>query len=502
MIRIKTDIKLLRNMGRIAVTPVGNSLFVTNGMTTVYQYSKEDQTFVNKYIDNDDEHPYPIQQMECTENKLMYIRSNGILYVWSISHSPKLLHKLHIRDQQCVSFSVGAVSQDGELTTVFCVYKDGSVIAWGIGRSGLLKTTISREPHKELCMTFGKGSLFCTSKELIQETGTGPQKVLFQIPDQDIDPVFKKLILLDDNFVFFNFAKGKLCRVNTQTLDVKHYVINDCVLYVYNQFIFVSNRNNKIYQYTESGQKTEILRYHDSEVICMLACNDKLYSCDEDGNVIIYDLHNFEEDSDIWSSLSIEQSSIVSNPSIDQCSNSSILSLESYTKEDDPIMVYMLDSRSKYNKSICFTLAELQSFLESDKNRTFPDHIMAVYSKPRKPDTTGIGSYPTQRIVAKLPVHNIYVTVGSIRKLLNTNIKIWYAVPLFGGKRRRVGNLRGIFGISMNHGQIPGEVIYKLIHQPPLDGNETDSDYPANLKDLSKPLLHSDVDILIDTLLE
>lgn len=483
---------MLRGVGKITVSPNGNSVFVTSGMSTISEYSTQDKSLLYKYTDKENEYPYPIKQMECTREKLMYIRSNGVLYVWATTPPfPRLLHRLEIRGKQCLSFAIGALSVGGELTTIFCVYDDGSVVAWGIGTTGLLKTIISKEPRKEVCMTFGKGSLYCTSKELILETGTEPKKVLFQIPDNDYDPLFQKQILIDDTFVYFKYAKGTMCRVDTQTQLTRYYVINDCLFCVWNGFIFVSNRNNKIHQYTESGQRMQTIKNQNSEITCMLICNDKLYSSDEEGGIFIYELSAFEEDSDTWTALSLDNSVILSDASVDHCSNSGILSLEPYTKQDDPIIIYMLDSTTKYRRAICFTSEELQSFIESDRNKEFPDHIMTVYSKPKHPDTTGIGAYPTGRIVVKLPVHNIYVTVGSVRKLLSTKKRVWYAVPLFGQKRRRIGNLKGIFGISMNHGQIPGDVVYKLVseqHKHELNGVESESDYPFNLTNVSNRL--------------
>jgi hypothetical protein len=62
-------------------------------------------------------------------------------------------------------------------------------------------------------------------------------------------------------------------------------------------------------------------------------------------------------------------------------------------------------------------------------------------------------------------------------------------VPLFGGKKRRLGNLRGTFGIGMNHGQVPGETIYKLYTKEEVDAGvqaiNLNSDFPSWERDSS-----------------
>jgi hypothetical protein len=109
---------------------------------------------------------------------------------------------------------------------------------------------------------------------------------------------------------------------------------------------------------------------------------------------------------------------------------------------------------------------------------------MTIYTTPKYSDEylTGVSGKPTGRIVVRLPQNQIYVTSGSVKRMLSSNIKEWYALPLFGGKRRRIGNLRGIFGSSMNHGQIPGFIVYKLYTKDEILKNiiveENEDDYP------------------------
>jgi hypothetical protein len=110
---------------------------------------------------------------------------------------------------------------------------------------------------------------------------------------------------------------------------------------------------------------------------------------------------------------------------------------------------------------------------------------MALWSSPKDGDTMGYGGRPTGKLVIKLP-NLTYITVGSLKRLMkNPQVNQWYAVPLYNGKLRRVGNVMGIFGVSMNHGQLPGFKIYKLFTKEEIlnevEVNETKDDYPLEI---------------------
>jgi hypothetical protein len=201
---------------------------------------------------------------------------------------------------------------------------------------------------------------------------------------------------------------------------------------------------------------------------------------------------NTEEDSENYTNLVTESESIIPRLGLKSCTNDNLITLEPYTKDDDPIVIYLPDSKMKYNKSVCSTKEELVQYLESMKDTGIPDNIMTIYTSPRDNNVSGYGGKPTGKIIVKLPVMNIYVTYGSLKRILHNKEKQWYAMPLFGGKRRRVGNLMGIFGSSMNHGQVPGFVIYKLYNKRQIKNKmevkETGTDYPSFIVDNTKIL--------------
>jgi hypothetical protein len=203
-----------------------------------------------------------------------------------------------------------------------------------------------------------------------------------------------------------------------------------------------------------------------------------------------------EEDSDEFESLSSASDSITlesESDNLSSCTNDNLITLEPYNKDDDPIFMYIPNSKMKFEKAVCSTKDELTSYYNSMKGTSIPDNIMAIFTSPDDSDVSGYGGEPTGKIIVKLPVNNIYVTMGSMKRMLSdTANKTWYLLPLFGGKRRRVGNIKGIFGASMNHGQIPGFIIFKAFTKDEIKKGvkveETASDYPAFLLEHARSL--------------
>lgn len=197
-----------------------------------------------------------------------------------------------------------------------------------------------------------------------------------------------------------------------------------------------------------------------------------------------------------------------------QCSNDNFITLEPYTKEDDPIQIYILNSKNKFEKSSCFTIEEFTEILKADKGTKIPSNIQSIYKCNRDCEDNGKGAVATGKLVVKVPPNNIFITLGSANKMLKLNNRIWYALPLYNGKRRRIGNLDELFASSTNHGQIPGFVVYKLYTKEQLKENKTVKeshlDFPIfiydNIKELHQ-ILGSEVSIsfvngIIETLID
>lgn len=151
------------------------------------------------------------------------------------------------------------------------------------------------------------------------------------------------------------------------------------------------------------------------------------------------------------------------------CANDSPVSLSPYTSKDwgDIVSITLVGSNGKFQTGNCMTREELKMCLVSEQHSEEPSYIQCIYSTPYDKTgsnlKTGLTGSPTNRLVFKLPTNGMFITMGSLKRVMTCkNTRTWYALPLFGGKRRRIGNIVGRYGASMNHGQVPGYKVYKL----------------------------------------
>jgi hypothetical protein len=186
----------------------------------------------------------------------------------------------------------------------------------------------------------------------------------------------------------------------------------------------------------------------------------------------------------------------------------SFISLDKYTQEEyqEMVSLYVLKTeRDSYPKTpSCLTKTELLESIVSDLNeyiRTkgtedvqIPSTVMSIFTKPRSPSdyTTGFTGKPTPRIFVKVPYPlvetvSVYVTLGSFLRMITEPSGDWFALPLFGGKRRRLGNVAGVYGQSMNHGQVPGFQVYKVYNRTELEGTSTEGD--GSLRSSNRPFI-------------
>ncbi len=207
---------------------------------------------------------------------------------------------------------------------------------------------------------------------------------------------------------------------------------------------------------------------------------------------------SFEEDSETFDSYFSDSDSLIDEPSDDSQTNSnswanlwkkasakgtqnnsagnfidtqcvnkeSVITLMPYETTDENVLftVKVQNANGKFTRGSCMTKDELKQTIAADKASDTSDFIMSIYTTPKKEKDylSGFGGKPTRKLFFRLPSNGIYVTIGSIKRILNQPHKVWYALLLFGGKRRRLGNINGYFGASMNHGQVPGFLVYKL----------------------------------------
>jgi hypothetical protein len=233
----------------------------------------------------------------------------------------------------------------------------------------------------------------------------------------------------------------------------------------------------------DSGDNISYMSFSTDSVVD----NQDEYSIYDDTESIIES--NYDEDSDIYTNISSESDSIIDDKSelLSKCLNDSPVTLSNYDETDlnDLFVIYVANKQGKFTKGSCLRRDEMKNVLKSDLD-TIPSYIMSIYKTPSSNRTddllTGMTGKPTGKIIVRIPTNQIYVTFGSLKRVLSTPNKEWYALPLYGGKARRVGNLAGIYGSSMNHGQVPGFQIYKLFTKRDIENSvvseENPDDYP------------------------
>ncbi len=150
--------------------------------------------------------------------------------------------------------------------------------------------------------------------------------------------------------------------------------------------------------------------------------------------------------------------------SSEDCINESPIMLEAYEPDPDLVKVYFPNAEREYTRYSCILKDELKGFLGSGVS------LMSLYSAPVSVEhsATGLTGKPGLSYIARLPMTGIYVTLQSMYRVLSSSNREWYAVDLFG-LRRRVGNTQGVYGASMNHGQVPGFSVYRLYSASELE---------------------------------
>lgn len=177
-----------------------------------------------------------------------------------------------------------------------------------------------------------------------------------------------------------------------------------------------------------------------------------------------------------------------------------------YTQEQssDLVSIKQLDSNGKFKLSQCTSIKYFKESLKRDlitssEKFNIMDYqtIFSIYELKNKNLSKGdlkrgLGTRPTKMLLflLKLPSVSIYIDLESAYKLVHNKTKELYALPLFGGLRRRVGNLKGsLMESSTVHGQLDGYKIYRLLTRSEIE-NEMEIDFELQLLTELQSLLH------------
>jgi hypothetical protein len=213
------------------------------------------------------------------------------------------------------------------------------------------------------------------------------------------------------------------------------------------------------------------------EYVDLSASTESLSSSEED--------LTSEEDSEEYSALSVNNNSLgdeyIKTGHDGNCKDKddwikmhctscqSPITLEEFSEESiSDVISFKLynEGTKKFGKGQCILRSELKEMLKSGDSNLF--------SIWKGGDTSGRGGKPTEKVVVKIytGAATIYVTLDSVYKIFHNQKKekVYYALQMYGGKRRRIGNLQGRIGMSENHGQIPGFQVYKLLTKSEIEG--------------------------------
>jgi hypothetical protein len=177
-----------------------------------------------------------------------------------------------------------------------------------------------------------------------------------------------------------------------------------------------------------------------------------------------------------------------------------------YTQEQwsDLVSIKQLDSNGKFTLSQCTSIKYFKKSLESDliasSDRFNRKNFQTIYSVYKLKNENlqesdlkrGLGTRPTKMLLFKLNLPGaFYIDLESAYKLVHNKTKELYALPLYGGLRRRVGNLKGsLMESSTDHGQIEGHKIYRLLTRSEIE-NDMEIDFELQLLIESQKLLEN-----------
>lgn len=416
--------------------------------STVYQWRIADGTFIRDVTKN---------QPKC-ENFVIF---NGAIYT---SHSNKFVYTWTLSDNKLLS---SEYFDDGPIVFMGFMKNDSFIY---ITQNSIKRRYLENKVTTIVHSNFDSSSNTYVIDNDVIYTTMGTKVVVFDIPKQFVGilSISASQFAVYDGFVFVpkKYVKDELLKIhvfgkfgdNVKTLEFDIPIIN------------IPN--------TEPPIRT------------LYASTKKLFIITSINNLLVQSINVDEEDTFNYNHVTISSNNVVSrHRNVGDCVNPDLITLEPFTDADDPelLMVYLKNSSNTYTKAACFNKSELISYFTADKNS--PDGVstlMSIYSRPYGTSTTGIGTKPTGQIIVKLPINNMYITFRSAKLLLNTkHVNTWYAAPLYGGKKRRIGNIKGMFGMSMNHGQTPGVKIYKLFTYDQLNsfsgviGKESHDEWPS-----------------------
>lgn len=193
------------------------------------------------------------------------------------------------------------------------------------------------------------------------------------------------------------------------------------------------------------------------------------------------DIIRYEEDQDHYEDLTdlVKKHSFDEEKSNlrfieDHCANpDDMVTLENFTQEmvnnNDLFVIKTLTADNKFKIGTCMLKSQLIEQLNiADRTEKIPPNIKSIWTiNPHIEHNdndllNGRCCEATPEFLYKTIV-GMHITMQSLIDILSSPNQIWYAVPIFGNRRKRIGNIFSEqLTMSGDHGQITGKIIYKL----------------------------------------
>ncbi len=385
-----------------------------------------------------------VYNISVVNNKLFSSSTDNTLIIYDLENE-KIIKKLNNNS----TFKCNFIISDNSL--YYIGNSENKIIQYDIFKNEIINIFTDSSPI--LCIFVNK-----TSKKLIISSADEYIKGLNQNTKD-----FSNIMTLETIFDFVYFEDNNLYLSKSSTNEITKINITQAAI---------------------DSLETTILTLPDD--ITGIVVSKNIIVSSIDGTVRIYENIIEEEDSKDFNNIITNKSNLKNEDYYKNinCTNYNVFTLENYTRDDDPIQIYTLNNQNTFEISNCITIDELTHHLNSGKDTIHPTMLMSICTPT---------SNATGRIVISMPPNNLFYTYGSIEKLfLNKENKTWFALPLFGGKRRRIGNLDEAPLVGSLHCQIPGYKVYKLYTKEEIDQTlevkETVSDYPMFLYNNSSKL--------------
>lgn len=422
------------------------------GYNFIERYTSDNVEVANRYDTNQQD--VELYFLDFNDQFLFAAGHPGIIFQWNLD-TQQLTNSYKIPNKDDLDINAIKVYKNFLFVDSQIPGETGRVDVWDF-TTGLKVRTIKYKPRGEettievtnnilYVVTGTRCNMFDANSGILVKKVEFDEEVYIQpiSSGSDTDTVYLCINSPQIRVISFHYASDSMKSAYIRFKGRVLKIFKDYAYFCLQNTLYVASL-----RHDDEGEQVEKL-VEMKETIETFAIGDKTIFIKQGKNVHTIPLPDFvskyEEDqpSDTFTSYNTDSESIGSEGDVSKCLDQNLIMLEPYTQDDNPFLIYLPNSKGKFTNPNCTTKEELEQYFKTFIGNAVPDNIMTIYTSPAFPKESGHGSEPTGKIVVKLPMNNIYVTLGSIIRVMSSKNQSWYALPIYNGKRRRVGNLKG-----------------------------------------------------------